>query len=236
MIIVCQQAVNTCIHLKWEHWLCKCGSVWKSALNSSVTNAASNQLLSQSLLKILITELLEIASQLHVTGDGAAETRGDDRMDGDTAGTVTDWASYPTGTNSSREGTREGKGKYVFTFQFHPHTGFLLDDRWHASHPAHCRYHSAQPLPPPPPLSPLHLAIASSQFYPIHAVYFSVSVSSVFRLSAKASARYVNEVNRIVACREAAKLSQKFTANFTLIQSAVACLPAFCVCVCVWMK
>lgn len=47
-------------------WFCKCDSVWKSALNNSVTNTASNQVLSHSLLKILITELWEIASQLHV--------------------------------------------------------------------------------------------------------------------------------------------------------------------------
>lgn len=63
----------------------------------------------------------------YVTGDRAAARQVD--WMGHSRGTVTDWTGYPVGTNSSRERAREGKGKYVFAFQFWPHTGFLLDDR-----------------------------------------------------------------------------------------------------------
>ncbi len=151
--------------MKWEARYP--GSVWKSALKQLChKKTASNQLLSHSLLKILITKLWEIASHLHMWQ--VTERRSGRRMDGDSRGTVTDWSGYPVGTNSSRARAWEGKGNSVFAFQFRPHTGFLLDDRWHASHPAHCRYHSAQPSPSPLYLtSPLHLATASSQFYPL---------------------------------------------------------------------
>lgn len=68
-----------------------------------------------------------------------------------------------------RASLRRGKGSiYIFLHFIFGHTGFLLDERWHAftpSHPAYHRYHSAKPLPPP--ASPLHLATASSQFYPL---------------------------------------------------------------------
>lgn len=63
-----------------------------------------------------------------MTGDRATERRSG--QDGQTAtaeellliGLVTLWVQIAA--VSERE-----KGKYVFVFQFRPHTGFLLDDR-----------------------------------------------------------------------------------------------------------
>lgn len=94
-----------------------------------------HNLLSQSLLEILDTQGNCITTE-YMTGDWA-ERHGDGGMDG--RGTVTDYTGYRRAC--------EGRGKHVFVFQVWPHAGFLLDDRWHT---AHCRYHSAPPLPPPP--------------------------------------------------------------------------------------
>ena len=134
----------------------------------------------------------------YVTGDSAAE-RHRGRPDGRGQRCNCYWLDrLPHGRKQQQRASLRRERKacffffFFFVFQLRPHTGFLLDDRWHASHPAHCRYHSA-PAPhsssPPTPTSPLHLATASSQFYPpptttthfhIHPyiVYFPVSVSS----------------------------------------------------------
>lgn len=97
--------------------------------------------------------------------------------------------------------------------------------------PAHHRHHP-----------PLHASI--------HCLFLC---QCVFFSSIESRARYVNEVNRIVACGEAAQLSQKFPVHFTLIQSAVVlsfwcvcmyvcacrdtrCVCVFCLCLRVWMR
>ena len=173
----------------------KCSSVWKSASNNSVTNAAPNQVLSHGLLKILNTELWEIASHLHmwqVTVRLRDTEAG--RMDGDSGVTVTDWTGYPMGANSSRERAWEGKGKRVFFFCISAAATHRFSIRWQMTRFTPCTLQislSTSPslLLPPTPTSPLHLATASSQFYPpptttthfhIHPyiVYFPVSVSS----------------------------------------------------------
>lgn len=168
--------------------LCKCGSVWK-CMKQLHPKQPPIKLLSHSLLKILITELYEIASVLHMWQ--VTEQQRDAETGGWTGtaeellliGPVTLWVQIAA---DKHEQARGGKGKYVFAFRFRPHTGFLLDDRWHASHPAHCRYHSAQPVPSPS-LPPFYLTSPSgycvipilphTHMHP-YIVYFSISMSS----------------------------------------------------------
>lgn len=98
------------------------------------------------------------------------ERQRDTEADGwmDSRGTVTDWTAYPVGTNSSTERAWEGKGKYVFTFQFGPHRFSI---RWQMTRFKPCTLQislstalTSASLPSP---SPLHLATGSSQFYPL---------------------------------------------------------------------
>lgn len=94
----------------------------------------------------------------------------------------------------------------------------MTDDTLHTLHTADITLHSPYLLLPPlPSPSPLHLAIASSQFSPLLTTITPTPHTSIhclflyqrgFLSSTEALARYVNEVNRIVACGEAAQLSQ----------------------------
>lgn len=85
-------------------------------------------------------------------------------------------------------------------------------------------------LPSP---SPLHLAAASPRFLPPCPPHTSAycPLHGVFSFpGVAAGARYVNEVNRIVACRGSGATFAEFPVNFALIQSAFARLPAFWLC------
>lgn len=88
-------------------------------------------------------------------------------------------------------------------------------------------------LPSP---SPLHLAAASPQFLPpcpAHTSAYCLLHRAFSFPRVAARARYVNQVNRIVACRGSGATFAEFPVNFALIQSAFARLPAFWLCMCV---
>lgn len=80
--------------------------------------------------------------------------------------------------------------------------------------PAHHRHHP-----------PLHASI--------HCLFLC---QCVFFSSIESRARYVNEVNRIVACGEAAQLSQKFPVHFYLNSISSCLVFLVCVYVCVCMQ
>lgn len=71
----------------------------------------------------------------------------------------------------------------------------MTDDTLHTLHTADITQHNPYLLPLPL-LSPLHMATASPQFYPLPARHVHTLLSSC---STEALARYVNKVNRIVA-------------------------------------
>ena len=100
----------------------------------------------------------------YVTGDSAAE-RHRGRPDGRGQRCNCYWLDrLPHGRKQQQRASLRRERKacfffFFFVFQLRPHTGFLLDDRWHASHPAHCRYHSAPAPHSSSPPSPPHLSI-----------------------------------------------------------------------------
>lgn len=183
----------------------------KSTFNSSVRNAGSNQIFSPSSLRIHNSQVWEIAA--YVTGDKAAQNGHRDRwMDGDSSrlsviGPVTPWVQ-----RAAESECEIGNGRCIFAFQPRSRTGFLLDDRWHASHPAHCRYHST--LHPPlfslisPSCYHLVLILPASQNHPtLHQT--SISSSNCFLFSPtsdRTAVSYVNAVNQIITWGEAAQV------------------------------
>lgn len=140
----------------------------------------------------------------------------------------------------------------------------MTDDTLHTLHTADIAQHSPYRLLPPSFLPHLSIWLLPHpnvlppahhcHHPPLHAsIHCLFLCQCVFFSSIESRARYVNEVNRIVACGEAAQLSQKFPVHFTLIQSAVVlsfwcvcmyvcacrdtrCVCVFCLCLRVWMR
>lgn len=224
----------------------KCNSVLKSALNNSIVNTACNQCVGRSLLKILITELWEIASQLNIW-----QVTEQQRHTGawGWTGTAEEWLLIGPGTLWGQQQSSSARRKRKVCFHISVAATHRFSIRWQMTRFTPCTLQislstafASTSLTSPSSDLPLHMATVSSQFYPqpqLHEppphislqpyiVHFSVSVYD-------APARYVNEGNRIVACGEAAQGTSltKLPVNFTLIQSADACLPAVCTCVCI---